>query len=500
MLIFLFSLQFLSRLCRQLAGVKTQGSNPALPSGPFISGHTSTLGSRASLRQGGAPGPPNISSGYQAGNTSTMNTFPNMGSLHQSLPRHQHHHIQSPNQMVTCTTSTTMHTTTTTTTHTNTMLGVSTPAHLNSVNIDEEASYKSFSRDSGHGGSEQEDSPRTHWTNTHHHHQQPLHQSRYTNSLSADLKNSYLAKLNRLNTADGNSNRLNLDNGNNLHLVTSSPFPYIEGGNKQVASIPNSYTTSLNPNLAALMKTSSGRGPSPWNHTYMEIDHHEGDPVYEEIERERWGRINGNSSEIIQVSDLSDEDVKRATPSDTSRQSSRSYGDSKPLLPYYSQQQQQQLRQQQHQQKTLHQYQQEQYALNEDRLHQFNATQAMEQEQYQMVLSQEQQINQHLQLQQLQQQHLSRENLMTVAVLNGEQVVCRLSSPSHRPANSALNSPTSQQQQQQQYQHHPQSMVNITPSNSSSLATSPASNGCPAHIVISRQQHVVPHQQLYNEC
>jgi hypothetical protein len=89
------------------------------------------------------------------------------------------------------------------------------------------------------------------------------------------------------------------------------------------------------------------RSNSPWNHTYTEIregkPHAHGhilahahsyphpvpsaaglpddDPVYEEIERSE-----------IQVSDMSDEDGKRQ--SDVSRQSSRSYGDHRPLIPY----------------------------------------------------------------------------------------------------------------------------------------------------------------------
>ena len=80
------------------------------------------------------------------------------------------------------------------------------------------------------------------------------------------------------------------------------------------------------------------RSTSPWNHTYTEIREgrphghghvlaqaHPGlpedDPVYEEIERSE-----------IQVSDMSDEDGKRQ--SDVSRQSSRSYGDHRPLIPY----------------------------------------------------------------------------------------------------------------------------------------------------------------------
>lgn len=76
------------------------------------------------------------------------------------------------------------------------------------------------------------------------------------------------------------------------------------------------------------------RNQSPWNHTYTEIpdgvvvrplEANGPDPVYEEIERE------GRSE--IQVSDMSDEDGRRQS-SDISRQSSRSYGDHRPLLPY----------------------------------------------------------------------------------------------------------------------------------------------------------------------
>ncbi|XP_059469822.1 latrophilin Cirl-like isoform X3 [Neocloeon triangulifer] len=76
------------------------------------------------------------------------------------------------------------------------------------------------------------------------------------------------------------------------------------------------------------------RSASPWNHTYTEIrdglgqiQHlrrppSEDDPVYEEIER----------NTEIQVSDMSDEDGRRQ--SDMSRQSSRSYSDHRPLIPY----------------------------------------------------------------------------------------------------------------------------------------------------------------------
>lgn len=90
-------------------------------------------------------------------------------------------------------------------------------------------------------------------------------------------------------------------------------------------------------NMALKKKNNGGggggglRAASPWNHTYTEIhesrskrsslSNNEEDPVYEEIERSE-----------IQVSDMSDEDGKRQ--SDMSRQSSRSYGDHKPLIPY----------------------------------------------------------------------------------------------------------------------------------------------------------------------
>lgn len=68
------------------------------------------------------------------------------------------------------------------------------------------------------------------------------------------------------------------------------------------------------------------RSSSPRSHTYSEIASasHRSDPVYEEIERER-----GHCS---QISDVSDEDAKRN--SDMSRQSSKSYGDHRPLIPY----------------------------------------------------------------------------------------------------------------------------------------------------------------------
>ncbi|XP_024877143.1 latrophilin Cirl-like isoform X5 [Temnothorax curvispinosus] len=177
-------------------------------------------------------------------------------------------------------------------------------------------SFKSYSRDSGHGGSEQEDSPRTH------------------NTLTL-----------------GHSGRRRGPND---------------------AGEMNTGTRTIGGRRAAM----------PYNHTYTEIvdgrgnggvaghhqlhGHHgqhvhlprglanEDDPVYEEIERGGGGGggvgVGGNNGSNnggigigsgiggivgageIQVSDMSDEDGRRQ--SDMSRQSSRSYGDHRPLIPY----------------------------------------------------------------------------------------------------------------------------------------------------------------------
>ena len=94
--------------------------------------------------------------------------------------------------------------------------------------------------------------------------------------------------------------------------------------------------------------TTGRRVSSPYNHTYTEIregsrlqqpshgDYGLGqqlvhdDPVYEEIERA--GELLVQCPETAQTSDMSDEDGRRQ--SDMSRQSSRSYGDHRPLIPY----------------------------------------------------------------------------------------------------------------------------------------------------------------------
>ncbi|CAH1153302.1 unnamed protein product [Phaedon cochleariae] len=111
-------------------------------------------------------------------------------------------------------------------------------------------SFKSCSRDSGHGGSEQEDSPRSH--------------------------------------------TVAIDPGYNLTLNSKDPLCH-----QMIQHDPT--------------KKSEQSRPTPWgNHTYTEIFRGEfsEDPVYEEIDHNE-----------IQISDMS-------------RQSSRSYGDHRPLIPY----------------------------------------------------------------------------------------------------------------------------------------------------------------------
>ncbi|KAF5286236.1 hypothetical protein FQR65_LT02248 [Abscondita terminalis] len=160
-------------------------------------------------------------------------------------------------------------------------------------------SFKSCSRDSGHGGSEQEDSPRSHAV-----------------MVDAPLDNAKDIRRQPYMSAEYNQVV-----GNNIHEfgddVDSIPHP------KQLQLPQNAQ-----PHLIRKKNGNFFRAASPWNHTYTEI--HDGrlqrglvedDPVYEEIERSE-----------IQVSDMSDEDGKRQ--SDMSRQSSRSYGDHRPLIPY----------------------------------------------------------------------------------------------------------------------------------------------------------------------
>ncbi|KAF5284109.1 hypothetical protein FQA39_LY17100 [Lamprigera yunnana] len=160
-------------------------------------------------------------------------------------------------------------------------------------------SFKSCSRDSGHGGSEQEDSPRSRTVvvdarlnNTKDIHRQPYASADYNQAVSNNLQEF-------------------------THHTDSISHP-------KHLQLPQ----NAQPHIIRKKNGNFFRATSPWNHTYMEINDGrmqrglvEDDPVYEEIERSE-----------IQVSDMSDEDVKRQ--SDMSHQSSRSYGDHRPLIPY----------------------------------------------------------------------------------------------------------------------------------------------------------------------
>ncbi|XP_076632425.1 latrophilin Cirl isoform X5 [Colletes latitarsis] len=159
--------------------------------------------------------------------------------------------------------------------------------HTASNNI----SFKSYSRDSGHGGSEQEDSPRTHNTLT----------------LGHSGRNRGARGMNETNDISGTRTT--------------------GGGGGRRAAMPYNHTYT---------EIIDGRANGPVHHQLH--GHHgqhvhlprglanEDDPVYEEIER------GGGGGGEIQVSDMSDEDGRRQ--SDMSRQSSRSYGDHRPLIPY----------------------------------------------------------------------------------------------------------------------------------------------------------------------
>ncbi|XP_076244936.1 latrophilin Cirl [Calliopsis andreniformis] len=159
--------------------------------------------------------------------------------------------------------------------------------HTASNNI----SFKSYSRDSGHGGSEQEDSPRTH------------------NTLTL-----------------GHSGRNRGNRGMNENNDLSGTRTTGPGGRRAAMPYNHTYTEIID-----------GRANGPSHHQLH--GHHgqhvhlprglanEDDPVYEEIERG-----GGGGGGEIQVSDMSDEDGRRQ--SDMSRQSSRSYGDHRPLIPY----------------------------------------------------------------------------------------------------------------------------------------------------------------------
>ncbi|XP_043281212.1 latrophilin Cirl-like isoform X3 [Venturia canescens] len=149
-------------------------------------------------------------------------------------------------------------------------------------------SFKSYSRDSGHGGSEQEESPRTH------------------NALT--LGHAVRTRERRV-LGDGTE----MGNGRSTSRRAASPYNHtyteirdgsVRGGIYQQGQVTYHQNHENN----------HGHGSR-----IIGVDD---DPVYEEIER-------GGE---MQVSDLSDEDGRRQ--SDMSRQSSRSYGDHRPLIPY----------------------------------------------------------------------------------------------------------------------------------------------------------------------
>ncbi|XP_074098364.1 latrophilin Cirl isoform X2 [Cotesia typhae] len=158
-------------------------------------------------------------------------------------------------------------------------------------------SFKSYSRDSGHGGSEQEESPRTHNTMTLGGHTGRTRGS--SRQLMTDITN------------------LDINN-------RSSSIAGVAGGLGRRAASPYNHTYT---------EIRDGSRPGTGyhtNHTHVHLSRGlvgEDDPVYEEIERNGSGVVGE-----IQVSDMSDEDGRRQ--SDMSRQSSRSYGDHRPLIPY----------------------------------------------------------------------------------------------------------------------------------------------------------------------
>ncbi|CAH0561839.1 unnamed protein product [Brassicogethes aeneus] len=149
-------------------------------------------------------------------------------------------------------------------------------------------SFKSYSRDSGHGGSEKEESPRSH----------------------AMLSNMNTVGRRYMPTSE-------------QEMMTQQQQIYNDYGLRMQNTLPH----PMHLNLKKKNNGSYNGKQGNWNHhTYSEIDGrgvrgYEDDPVYEEIERNE-----------IQVSDMSDEDGKRQ--SDMSRQSSRSYGDHRPLIPH----------------------------------------------------------------------------------------------------------------------------------------------------------------------
>nr|CAD7196610.1 unnamed protein product [Timema douglasi] len=183
--------------------------------------------------------------------------------------------------------------------------------------------FKSCSQDSEHGCLEQEISPRCHSTTTLY----SLNNQRNP----AKIKDTHTQAYNSHDYNQGITNDLSDLKQKNEH---QDPNNSLQCNRLQTSMIHLNHT-----NTKALKKANGNllRSISPWNHTYTEIRdgrlhnaNHlhvyptaplEDDPVYEEIEH---SEVHG--------SDMSDDDGKRQ--SDVSRQSSRSYGDHHPLIPY----------------------------------------------------------------------------------------------------------------------------------------------------------------------
>lgn len=229
-------------------------------------------------------------------------------------------------------------------------------------------SFKSQSRDSGHGGSEQEDSPRV------------------------------------LGGQPGYGHSAMTLQGYSLRARERRLLGELEVGSRA---------------------TTGRRAASPYNHTYTEIrdarhqqhyaqqhgyglsQHMQDDPVYEEIERAQGvlgiGGGAGGCPEVAQAaSDMSDEDGRRQ--SDMSRQSSRSYGDHRPLIPYSP---------------AAERGLEAAWALEKlRRQHQASSRPELDQQQ--------QQLRPQAQLQHQQQLQQQPDHTRTVAVLDGHTVVCHL--------------------------------------------------------------------------
>ena len=265
----------------------------------------------------------------------------------------------------------------------------------------ENTSYKSFSRDSGHGGSEQEDSPRTPWI-YHHHHPQSLRTRTLGHPKLLGSPHSVVTPSSVAgNTMIGNSYSFSL-------------LPYASTTMSPVMTTAGVVTSATDPRIINKV---------PWmNNHYSEID-----PVYEEV-------IN-NRAEAIQVSDLSDEDNNKlssgsssvTTPLRSGLSPKNCSGGIVPGGIHYSPLGDGMSPLSQRCNAVIHSpvLVGEQYSLdcNTDGITDIGN------------------INNSLLnrggIDVRQNYYLSNDNLMTVAVLNGEQVVCRLSSPS----SSKISSP-----------------------------------------------------------